>query len=678
MKKKLVAVILTSVLLSTSGIQATNKSIAVKENQSVDKIDDTLENIIMNLKKRIQIPEEMKNFSYNIYGNTYSLYWSNEDQTSSIDASCQKDGMLMSYYYYGYAKDRQTEGLATLSYDEAINKAVIFLDKAVPEYAYKLSPNTQPSHNNSMDFDIMFNLTYQGIPLYEHQVSIGINKYTGDVSYFNGLDYDDQAHYSESVPILTQEKAQELYLSQVDIPLVYNIYWDTDNTNKSFLAYNIQDQDNKGINALNGKVVKQYTNFPDYVNMDLAYAEGGMGGMASNGLTPSEQQAIDKTSGMLSTEELRQKGIKYFPILERLTTSNMYAYISNEEARQTLEFVLKQDNSLKETASLTCNPITGEIYWYSYNSLIDQSKKEEKKWTQQQATAFIQEINKNKMENIVFKKETTPPSNNLQVFEFQRCYNGILVDQNNIIISYDPRLQQVVYYNMQWQDNITFPPAQGILDKKSVMEKIGLELYYIKTAEHEYTLVYRPQGNYIKFDAKTGQQVDYMGQAIEIAQETFYKDVVGHKDETIIRSLYDNGIFLPGNKLEPDKTITQGQLIALIIQAITWYGDEKSGYNEAINRGILTIDEKNPLKALTKEEGIRYLINATPYKKVAQMADLYRYPFKEGKIETEMKGYIALAYGFKMLGKEDSFDAKQPLTKAEALVMLYQLLKNKE
>lgn len=143
----------------------------------------------------------------------------------------------------------------------------------------------------------------------------------------------------------------------------------------------------------------------------------------------------------------------------------------------------------------------------------------------------------------------------------------------------------------------------------------------------------------------------------------------------MITKLFNSGIYLNTKALNPDEAITQQELLTLLVRGLKWGSiSEENIYEEAYKLGILEEQDKKPSQMISKEEGIRYLVGATPYKKVASLNEIYQYPYKDEEVSENCKGSIAIAYGFGWLEKGDYFKPKDHLTKAEAMVYIYHLL----
>lgn len=188
----------------------------------------------------------------------------------------------------------------------------------------------------------------------------------------------------------------------------------------------------------------------------------------------------------------------------------------------------------------------------------------------------------------------------------------------------------------------------------------------MKSGENQYTLAYNHQKASMCLDAFTAQEVDYRGQVVEKEENIgFYQDIKGHPYETIITSLYHSGIYLETKQLKPNAIITKKELLELL--------------NQMDNMENESIDNKQELgQTLTKEQGIYYLVERSMYGKLASRQDIFNYPYQDEDVDEKLKGYIAVAYGLDWLPKQDRLNPKAGLTKAEAMLYIYNVMNQKK
>ncbi len=79
---------------------------------------------------------------------------------------------------------------------------------------------------------------------------------------------------------------------------------------------------------------------------------------------------------------------------------------------------------------------------------------------------------------------------------------------------------------------------------------------------------------------------------------------------------------------------------------------------------------------VTKEEGIKYVIRALKYDKIADVSEIYKDLFKDTKdIDPKLKGYAAIAYGLNIVeGSNGYLKPKAELKREDAANMIYNYL----
>ena len=101
-------------------------------------------------------------------------------------------------------------------------------------------------------------------------------------------------------------------------------------------------------------------------------------------------------------------------------------------------------------------------------------------------------------------------------------------------------------------------------------------------------------------------------------------------------------------------------------------------YKYVSARGIIKSGEaQDENLPCIREDGPKYIIRALGYEDIAQMTDIFAAGFSDSAdITPGMEGYIALAKGFGIIGgnPDSTFAPKEPLTRADAAIMIYNYL----
>ena len=384
-------------------------------------------------------------------------------------------------------------------------------------------------------------------------------------------------------------------------------------------------------------------------------------------LTKAEQEAVDHRKDFLEVKTLQQKASQFFPALAQMKVEHMNIYKVNENYIRNIEFTHKNASDEETWAYLSVDAITGEILSYHYTMDLDTKQSSKPEWTQQEAEAFIKEIAPKAYESLVFSELYVPEYNPCeQQYSFSRQAYNIPISGDGIELTYNTQLKQVTQYYKDWS-KASFKAPENLLAKEEAIGKIGLELVYMQVSDKKYVLAYNHEAVSMLLDAYTGERVDNTGCVIEEEASGLYTDIKGHPSETIITNLYYSGIYLETKTLNPDGAITKEEMLSLLKKV--------TGQEEINLPQLLTQSEKK--QTLTKEEGVCYLVGVTQYAKLAKEAKLFQYPFKE-KATDALKGYITVAYGLGWLGEVSTFEAQEPLTKAEVMTYIYNALSDLE
>lgn len=669
MKRKFVVTLLACALLAGQPVWASQG-------------DNHLEVAIKEVKQRIDIPSAFNNFNYSLYGDIYQLSWTEKESGACVNVGCDKDGNILDYYCWKGKNGEET--LAKIDYETAEKRASSFIHQVAPEYADQLVKASRKDSSQRHTYFITYNLYHGGIPVYGRQVNVGIDKDTGEVTSYSGISYDEQASYNASVPKIEKEAAASHYLKEIGMSLVYNTYYSDQGTKQAFLSYKTDDEACVGIDALTGKKVARYQEEKPFdgigggmgANEAAVSAGDGPTVEKSEQLTEEEQKAVEMAEKFLSPQTLKDRMAKHFPVLNRMTIagSNLYKY--KDHCYYTVTCVYKEGETVIASASFSCDASTGEVNWFNSNSDEEEAIERAKVMTQQQALDLIHQVSPDKAKALRFGEASPDSRPNKKSFEFDRYYQGLKVNGEGITVTWNKHTGSVENYSVNWGNELTFPSVEGTLSQEAILEKIGLKCYYLETGKETYQLAYMLQDQNANYDPYTGHKLDYRGREILDTEGNYYADITGHEHEWLIKKLYDSGIYLEGTMLKPETVMTQKEMIRLITQATAWYSTEEEAYKEAIRQGILGEEEKAPDQALTVMDGIYYLINAAHYKEIASLPDLYQYPFEKGKIEEKMKGYVTLAYGMEMIEGGDTFEQDKPLTRAEAMKMIYNFLQH--
>lgn len=660
---------------------------------TADEMDKELENLILSVKERIDVPKECTEFNYNVQsgeeGDIYFFHWMTKDNDSiNIYVSVEKDGNIINYSGNNYTYRGEQSFLAKVSYEKGLENAKDFITKIEAPYKDELRLSEQANITQGTEYDYVFDHYVNGIKVKDRKVEVFVNKQTGEVIEFRGP-RTYKGTYGNSQAKLSLDAAKKAYIEKIEIPLVYRLYYDYEKeSTRSFPAYIVYNTSNKAIDAITGEVITPYSDNSHMWEASKS-AEAGDVAMGKGELSPQEQKAVDETQLLLSKYEAKQKAQQYFPRIKESKIQDATLTKRGNEQQYVWELYLLNENP-HQTIYLSINAMTGEIL--SYRCYVDYLN-EGKNVNEEVKEEVIKEKVESFLKNIAKEKYPLTRYNNgnqemvitaseeetYSIYEYERLVNGISVMGDGLTVVYDKQLDEItVYYNV-WNDT-NFKDIKGAVGEDKIADHIGLELMYIDKDKNHKVLAYAHDEQIMAFDPFTGNRISYYGgePQYNTKQRTFYDDVKGHPKEAIIKKLFDSGIMLPGKSLRPDEDINQVDFLRLVLKDSRENASEEEIYQKAIYQGILSEDEKDPDRTITKEEAIKYIINGTAYKNVASLTEIYRYPYEdEQEVDEKLKGYVALAYGLGIIEKDKTnlLNPKDTLTRAQAMHMIYNLIK---
>ena len=189
---------------------------------------------------------------------------------------------------------------------------------------------------------------------------------------------------------------------------------------------------------------------------------------------------------------------------------------------------------------------------------------------------------------------------------------------------------------------------------------------------------YDPQNTVWGVDAVSGELL--RSESSQDAEIT-YDDISSHYAKAKIEKLAEYGIGFSGGSFFPDRSLTQRDLIALLVSACgNYYGipaseaEVDSLYYSAYSLGILTKAEKAPDSLVTRAELVKRVVRAAGYGRAAEISGIYTVNFADAAaIDKDLTGYVAIARGLGIISGTPGgkFLPNRTATRAEAAVVLY-------
>jgi len=696
--------------------------------------DNGLEKAIKIAKEKFDIPEDYK-FTYSVSAEggkkIWYMNWNSKDEIKgSINVRVDDNGTILGYdNYKPYDYNRQKK-FPKVSKQEAKAIAEEFIKKINPEILKNVRYQDN-DYNNLADYGHYINFVriVNDIPFYNNSVNVTVNSETGEVTnyYYN---WSDNIVFPSPGKVIPVEQAQSAYKEKLGLRLIYSYVLENENMRVYAMYTPKYNNYSYGIDALTGEKIQLEGGYygPYYdgnmaakSKMEMAKSSG-MGGREPS-LTPEELEAVSEASKLITIEQA-EKVARDFKTLEmtddlKLTYSSLSrGWPDKDDFYWRLSFNNEPTPKDKEYryVSVSIDAKTSEIsnFYKSTPYKEGESAKYDLEASKAQVEAFLKDFKADrfsqteyddsfKNDYIIYAEQEAPRSYS---FRYVRMVNGVAFTANGFTVGFDAVNGKITNFSMNWYD-VRFPAIDKVLPVDSIYETlfkdIGMELQYKVQSSQMYPVSVRTDGTQQKidallvyvlkqgkpynFDANTGVVLDYDGKPYKEIKPVEYTDIKGHFAEKQIIALAEYGIALEGTEFKPGESITQKDFFTLLSKIINnYYGpvikaestqeDIDNLYNFLMREGIIKEGEKSPDSALTREEGVKFIIRALKYDKVADIKGIYKLSFKDAdKINPDLFGYVAIAGGLKIInGSSGYFRPKDQLTRAEAAVMIYNYL----
>ncbi|NMB08899.1 MAG: hypothetical protein GX981_11000 [Tissierellia bacterium] len=673
-------------------------------NSFAQNYDKQLKKAIVRSKELFNIGSEYDEFRQEVSTREgqvlFYLNWSDsKGKLGNVNVTITEDGTVTSFSKWKPRYDEQRPQLPKISKEEGLKTAEDFIKKVSPKFAdsIKYIDVQEPLNIYSDGYNYYFIRTENGIPYYNNNINIYIDNSTGEVKdYYTYWDMD--LVFPDKEDIISLEKAQGLYEEKIGLDLLYKTNY-IDKKTKTYLAYGPLNA-NLGINAKNGEVVP----LNDYYGIyEKSTDMGGMGSGVRENLSPDEQEAVEGISGLISKEEAEKiaRDILELDSEYKLRDANLYSNWRNpNEYNWNMDFVKKiKDNYFYTNISI--NAKTKKLLSFYKDDPIDPEEKPKyaKEKALEIAKEYIKKVSPDKLDLIELDKgyywvEPIPEQDPQRIYRFQfnRKIDNAYVEDEGISIMVDGVNGKVREFRIAWND-IEFPSKDNVIPVEKaydiLFKDIGMELKYIYPDRYEEVIKEKKEAILVyglksdkpaNIDANTGTLLNYRGEPYKKQTTISYNDIDNSYAKDKIKILAQYGIALPGEEFKPKEKITQRDFLYLLAKASTPYMDidssEENLYNTLINSGIIKENEKAPEKIVTKEEGIKYIIRALKYDKIADLTEIYKDIFKDTKdIDPKLKGYVSIAYGLKIVeGSNGNLNPKAELKREDGANMIYNYL----
>ncbi len=708
---------------------------------AAEAADQRLARVTLEVKGTLGIGDEYTEFygepDETALGTRWSLSWKSEDEELSVTATDEGKVLSLNRWEKG---DRVVEpvfamgssgelSFPAMTRAQAGEHARAFLDKVLSENEKVSFTEEDAESLSATEYSFRGNVELNGLPS-PMSVYVRVRLSDGEVTRFWRGDVSDYAGApGEAKTSTTEEKARELLKTTLSLRLEYVRDGEE---GKAVLRYLPNGTDEFYVDAATGELVN-LTELRDKLRQEYAgtggnklMANASMAAMdaaapeAAPTLSEVELEGVAKLEGVLDKEGLdkkikawRELGLDAYALgsagynVDR-ETGDVTARVSY--AKNTEEGIYRR--------YVTVDAKTGElISMYGNNPsrmvLLEEDSKEYKALltaaqAQEKGEAFLkrlwgEQLAKTERYNEVDGKEKASTVS----FTFAQKVNGYFFPENSITVRVDGTDGSIMGFSRSFDDEVVFDTADGLISEEEAIDvwcgSFPVELGYmeipvaldmskefelLRNAGYTYYNSLKPgyalgdrDAWYSGVDAKTGELVE--PETTE-PETMFYDDLEGHWAKEILDELARYGVGWMGGKAEPDKALTQLDYILLLSSAegYRWSNvgeeDVETLYEIAYRQGILTKEERQEDKVLTRAELVKMFLNSRGYGKVAQLSGIFRCDFADAaQIPESDLGYAALAQGLGIAGGdgEGNYAPTRPAVRCEAAVMLWKYMK---
>ncbi|NLA86683.1 MAG: hypothetical protein GX847_05250, partial [Clostridiales bacterium] len=328
--KKIMSLILSLLLLTSTSL------IAAAAPVSPDgTLDERMKAITLSVKETLGIGDAFTSFDgdLNEYDGVslWELNWSNDKERIYVTAN--ESGKIVRYNEYVSDTVQPSYGnmprFPKISIDEAKASAAAFLDKVLDKEieTAELQGSSDLNYSGSAVFSLNGPMMLNGVetPI---RIRVNVNSATKKITSFfrsdYGLEYDGAAKPSLAAD---EAAAAESLKSTLNMKLIYAL--PGDGTHTARLQYMPNPDGSYVVDAVTGQLLDLSKLDWSDSNWDRADAEAGASPSAEPdkaGLTPVEQEAVDKLQGVLSQSEL-ESVVRAYPELG-LTNDFVVRYLN--------------------------------------------------------------------------------------------------------------------------------------------------------------------------------------------------------------------------------------------------------------------------------------------------------------------------------------------------------------
>lgn len=689
---------------------------------AADAADQRLAQVTQAVKEQLDIGDSYTTFYGELTENQLNTFWSLnwEKEGESLRVVAGEEGTIYSYDRQreeDYAASSDSGGVTAfpaLSRAQALPYAQAFADRVLhaPE-SVRLTAGEESGRMGARTYGFQSELLFYGLPA---PIGVWVEVDTRDgtvVSYQRDDLYQtylndpaDPAPYAGMA-----DRAAPLLKGTLKLRLEY-VPLEGD-PGRAVLRYVPEYGDDYYVDAAAGELVnltQLYRDLEQDQGADEAPGAGAESGESDSALTDIEQEGIAQMAGVWDKEALDRQARTFAPLkLEGWSLSGCSYLLNRESGQVSAALRYTGDREGSSSRTVTLDGKTGALLGASgyawakegFTPAVSQQA------AQKTAEDFLAQLWGEQWKDCALY-ESTPAGegSRLHVFTFAQKVNGYFYPTNSITVGVDSADGAVLRLSRSFDSTPVFDDPAGVISEQAALdawfatyavtegyaavprrldrygsqyqELIDWGYTYLMSLELGCTL--EREQSLLGIDAKTGQPVKPV--STHTGRPT-YSDLAGSWGKTQAETLASYGIGWLGGRLEPDKELTQLDLMALMVSTqgyladLSQEGEADRVYDWAVSMGLITRSQRQDDRPVTRAELTKALLDWGGYGNAAVIPGIFRCTFADqGDIPAEYYGYAAIAQGLGMVQGDGAgrFLPNRTAVRLEAVVMLYQLM----
>lgn len=696
------------------------------------KAEISLEQAIALVKQNFEVPKEFTQFTsgYNSYNNrqSWSLNWTKPDQNGgnfSAQVDVNSGEILNMNVWKNPSQPESGFNVPKVSYAEAQEMAQTLVNKMLPTRLGELqrvqddSRVIPLSNYGPISYSFQWKRVVNGIPFPSNSVNVQINGSDGQVTSYNVNWSQDSFPSSQSV--IGNAKARQAFTEHKMLELQYFVApmirpLSTNTKVNARLVFQLSPTSGNGaIDAITGEPLK-LENGQWLAGDDMAsYDRGGYGGAAKGSvqqpvLTPEEQNEVEKNSKVITQEQAIDAAKKWVTIPATLTLRNANLGVDGGYAQNRVwSLDWSSDQPVKDGPQYVyarVDAVTGELLAFNTSPQLksesDKPTPMDRAAAQKLVEEFLKKIQPQHFQEVKLVEDQIGaskgyPEASMQNFNYQRVVNGVLFPNNGMTVMIDAASKTITNYNLNWWDADFQAPSEAMVQnnaEETFLNARPLGLKYVQMYKNgglgEIRLVYQPSLDNVLarsnvMDAKTGQFLDWQGQALGDLPRPYYpKDIVGNFAEKEISLLAQAGIFGEnGDQFKPGDPLTVTSILKAMIIAKNGAWENTNLKDDQVLQKAKELgwwkEELAPTAGVNRELMSKLLVRILNLESIAQIPGMFQSPYTDVKAENSSSlGYVALVKGLGLMKVDGAnFEPSQVMTRAEGAYALVKTLEVK-